>query len=135
MVSTSIEPLPTSTEQSLLLLGPLSRSSPTRVYIKKVVGERGEFCRRVHHGMKEDALKHVFVSRVMDVKDFPVWIRLSYVCASNGLVLMDELLQLLPAVEIVDLSRNQFANVDNLWKCTKMQNLDLGLIICILFHP
>jgi Leucine-rich repeat (LRR) protein len=48
---------------------------------------------------------------------------------------MDELLQLLPAVEIVDLSRNQFANVDNLWKCTKMQNLDLGLIICILFHP
>jgi hypothetical protein len=53
MVSTSIESLPTSTEQSLLLLGPLSRSSPTRVYIKKVVGERGEFCRRVHHGMKE----------------------------------------------------------------------------------
>jgi Leucine-rich repeat (LRR) protein len=71
----------------------------------------------------------------MDVKDFHVWIRLSYVCASNGLVLMDELLQLLPAVEIVDLSRNQFANVDNLWKCTKMQNLDIGLIICVLFHP
>ncbi|KAM0886331.1 hypothetical protein ACQ4PT_029796 [Festuca glaucescens] len=74
-----------------------------------------------------DALRHVFVSRVMDVKDSPVWIRLSHVsCASNGLVLMDESLQLLPAVETLDLSRNQFAKVDNLRKCTKLRNLDLG---------
>ncbi|CAM0872044.1 unnamed protein product [Alopecurus aequalis] len=74
-----------------------------------------------------DALRHVFLSRVMDVKDSPVWIRLSHVsCASNGLVLMDESLQLLPAVETLDLSRNQFAKVDNLRKCTKLRNLDLG---------
>lgn len=63
----------------------------------------------------------------MDVKDSPLWIRLSYVsCASNGLVLMDESLQLLPAVETLDLSRNRFAKVDNLRKCTKLRNLDLG---------
>lgn len=63
----------------------------------------------------------------MDVKDSPVWIRLSYVsCASNELVLMDESLQLLPAVETLDLSRNRFAKVDNLRKCTKLRNLDLG---------
>ena len=63
----------------------------------------------------------------MDVKDSPVWIRLSYVsCASNGLVLMDESLQLLPVVETLDLSRNRFAKVDNLRKCTKLRNLDLG---------
>lgn len=63
----------------------------------------------------------------MDIKDSPVWSRLSYVsCASNGLVLMDESLQLLPAVETLDLSRNQFAKVDNLRKCTKLRNLDLG---------
>uniref|UniRef100_A0ACD5TWC1 Uncharacterized protein n=1 Tax=Avena sativa TaxID=4498 RepID=A0ACD5TWC1_AVESA len=74
-----------------------------------------------------DALRHVFVSRVMDVMDSPVWIRLAYVsCASNGLVLMDESLQLLTAVETLDLSRNQFAKVDNLRKCTKLRNLDLG---------
>jgi Leucine-rich repeat (LRR) protein len=67
------------------------------------------------------------VSRVTDVKDSPVWLRLSYVsCASNGLLLMDESLQLLPAVETLDLSRNQFAKVDNLRKCTKLRNLDLG---------
>ena len=36
----------------------------------------------------------------MDVKDYPVWIRLSFVsCVSNGPVLMDKSLQLLPAVE------------------------------------
>ncbi|KAG8074090.1 hypothetical protein GUJ93_ZPchr0006g42439 [Zizania palustris] len=75
----------------------------------------------------QDALRHVFTSRIMDIKDSPVWGRLSYVsCASNGLVLMDESLQLLPAVETLDLSRNQFAKVDNLRKCTKLRTLDLG---------
>lgn len=39
---------------------------------------------------------------------------------------MDESLQLLPAVEILDLSRNKFAKVDNLLKCTKLKHLDLG---------
>uniref|UniRef100_A0A0D9VRC6 Serine/threonine-protein kinase 11-interacting protein n=1 Tax=Leersia perrieri TaxID=77586 RepID=A0A0D9VRC6_9ORYZ len=74
-----------------------------------------------------DALRHIFTSRIMDIKDSPVWGRLSHVsCASNGLVLMDESLQLLPAVEILDLSRNQFAKVDNLRKCTKLRDLDLG---------
>ncbi|KAL6645123.1 hypothetical protein ACP70R_016731 [Stipagrostis hirtigluma subsp. patula] len=74
-----------------------------------------------------DALRHVFASRIADIKDSPVWSRLSYVsCASNGLVLMDESLQLLPAVETLDLSRNKFAKVDNLRKCTKLRNLDLG---------
>uniref|UniRef100_J3LLH4 Serine/threonine-protein kinase 11-interacting protein n=2 Tax=Oryza brachyantha TaxID=4533 RepID=J3LLH4_ORYBR len=63
----------------------------------------------------------------MDIKDSPTWGRLLYVsCASNGLMLMDESLQLLPAVEILDLSRNRFAKVDNLRKCTKLRNLDLG---------
>lgn len=63
----------------------------------------------------------------MDIKDSPVWSKLSYVsCASNGVVLMDESLQLLPAIETLDLSRNKFAKVDNLRKCTKLRNLDLG---------
>lgn len=63
----------------------------------------------------------------MDIKDSPVWSKLSYVsCASNGVVLMDESLQLLPATETLDLSRNKFAKVDNLQKCTKLRNLDLG---------
>jgi Leucine-rich repeat (LRR) protein len=75
----------------------------------------------------QDALRHVFVSRITDIKDSPVWSRLTYVsCASNGLVLMDESLQLLPAVETLDLSRNKFAKVDNLRKCTKLRSLDLG---------
>ncbi|KAJ6764968.1 OUTER ARM DYNEIN LIGHT CHAIN 1 PROTEIN [Salix koriyanagi] len=39
---------------------------------------------------------------------------------------MDESLQLLPAVETLDLSRNKFAKVDNLRKCTKLKYLDLG---------
>jgi hypothetical protein len=74
-----------------------------------------------------DALRHVFVSRITDIKDSPVWSRLTYVsCASNGLVLMDESLQLLPAVETLDLSQNKFAKVDNLRKCTKLRSLDLG---------
>jgi hypothetical protein len=63
----------------------------------------------------------------VDIKDSPVWNRLSFVsCAFNGLVLMDESLQLLPVVETLDLSRNHFAKVDNLRKCMKLRNLDLG---------
>ncbi|XP_072991754.1 uncharacterized protein [Typha latifolia] len=74
-----------------------------------------------------DALRHVFASRIVDIKDSPVWNRLSFVsCAFNGLVLMDESLQLLPVVETLDLSRNHFAKVDNLRKCMKLRNLDLG---------
>jgi Leucine-rich repeat (LRR) protein len=75
----------------------------------------------------QDALRHVFASRITDIKDSPVWSKLSYVsCASIGIVLMDESLQLLPAIETLDLSRNKFAKVDNLRKCTKLRNLDLG---------
>lgn len=74
-----------------------------------------------------DALKHVFASRIADIKNSPPWNRLSFIsCARNGLVLMDESLQLLPAVETLDLSRNKFAKVDNLRKCTKLKHLDLG---------
>ncbi|KAJ6672701.1 NISCHARIN RELATED [Salix viminalis] len=74
-----------------------------------------------------DALRHVFASRIAEIKDSPQWNRLSFVsCACNRLVLMDESLQLLPAVETLDLSRNKFAKVDNLRKCTKLKHLDLG---------
>ncbi|KAK4362062.1 hypothetical protein RND71_017303 [Anisodus tanguticus] len=74
-----------------------------------------------------DALKHVFASRIADIRNSPHWNRLSFIsCAHNGLVLMDESLQLLPAVETLDLSRNKFAKVDNLRKCTKLKHLDLG---------
>ncbi|KAH9618866.1 hypothetical protein KSS87_014147 [Heliosperma pusillum] len=74
-----------------------------------------------------DALRHVFASRIADIKESPQWIRLSFVsCACNGLILMDESLQLLPVVETLDLSRNKLAKVDNLRKCTKLSHLDLG---------
>lgn len=74
-----------------------------------------------------DALRHVFASRIVDIKDSSLWNKLSFVwCSSNGLVLMDESLQLLPVVETLDLSKNRFAKVDNLWKCTKLRHLDLG---------
>ncbi|XP_050216428.1 uncharacterized protein LOC126667489 isoform X2 [Mercurialis annua] len=74
-----------------------------------------------------DALRHVFASRIAEIKNSPQWNRLSFVsCACNLLVLMDESLQLLPAVETLDLSRNKFAKVDNLRKCTKLKHLDLG---------
>lgn len=77
--------------------------------------------------MIQDALRHVFAGRIVDIKDSPVWNKLSFVSsACNGLVLMDESLQLLPVVETLDLSRNQFAKVDNLRKCTKLRHLDLG---------
>ncbi|KAK8971463.1 hypothetical protein KSP40_PGU022130 [Platanthera guangdongensis] len=74
-----------------------------------------------------DALRHVFASRIADIKDSPEWTRLTFVsCALNRLVLMDESLQLLPSVETLDLSRNHFAKVDNLHRCPKLQHLDLG---------
>ncbi|XP_074303507.1 uncharacterized protein LOC141637971 [Silene latifolia] len=74
-----------------------------------------------------DALRHVFASRIADIKESPQWTRLSFVsCACNGLILMDESLQLLPVVETLDLSRNKLSKVDNLRKCTKLSHLDLG---------
>ncbi|KAL8153564.1 hypothetical protein V2J09_011324 [Rumex salicifolius] len=74
-----------------------------------------------------DALRHIFASRISEIKDSLQWNRLSFVsCAFNRLVLMDESLQLLPSVEILDLSRNKFAKVDNLRKCAKLSQLDLG---------
>ncbi|KAJ7975255.1 Outer arm dynein light chain 1 [Quillaja saponaria] len=74
-----------------------------------------------------NALRHVFASRIAEIKDSPPWNRLSFVsCACNGLVLMDESLQLLPSVETLDLSRNKFAKVDNLRRCSKLKHLDLG---------
>ncbi|KAB2001390.1 hypothetical protein ES319_D12G299400v1 [Gossypium barbadense] len=74
-----------------------------------------------------DALRHVFASRIAEIKGSPQWNRLSFVsCACNGLLLMDESLNLLPAVETLDLSRNKFAKVDNLRKCVKLKHLDLG---------
>ncbi|XP_024020883.1 uncharacterized protein LOC21392153 isoform X1 [Morus notabilis] len=74
-----------------------------------------------------DALRHVFASRIAEIKDSPQWNRLSFVsCACNGMLLMDESLQLLPAVETLDLSRNKFTKVDNLRKCAKLKHLDLG---------
>ncbi|XP_061354646.1 uncharacterized protein LOC133299228 isoform X2 [Gastrolobium bilobum] len=83
-----------------------------------------------------NALRHVFASRITEIKDSPQWNRLSFVsCACNGLVLMDESLQLLPAVETLDLSRNKFAKVDNLHKCTKLKHLDLGFNHLSTFAP
>lgn len=74
-----------------------------------------------------DALRHVFASRIAEIKKSPQWNRLSFVsCAFNSLVLMDESLHLLPAVETLDLSSNKFARVDNLRKCSKLRHLDLG---------
>ncbi|KAJ8471150.1 hypothetical protein OPV22_025493 [Ensete ventricosum] len=74
-----------------------------------------------------DALRHVFASRIVDIKDSPLWNKLSYLsCGCNGLVLMDESLQLLPVVETLDLSWNRIAKVDYIGKCTKLRYLDLG---------
>ncbi|KAK2439662.1 Outer arm dynein light chain 1 protein [Trifolium repens] len=83
-----------------------------------------------------DALRHVFASRITEIKDSPQWNRLSFVsCACNGLVLMDESLHLLPSVETLDLSRNKFAKVDNLHHCTKLKHLDLGFNHLRTFAP
>jgi Leucine-rich repeat (LRR) protein len=78
-------------------------------------------------GRLKDALRHVFASRIAEIKDSPQWNKLAFIsCACNRLVLMDESLQLLPAVESLDLSRNKFAKVDNLRRCNKLKHLDLG---------
>lgn len=69
----------------------------------------------------------MFASRIAEIKDSPQWNKLVFVsCACNRLLLMDESLQLLPAVESLDLSRNKFAKVDNLRRCSKLKHLDLG---------
>ncbi|KAF3783707.1 Serine/threonine-kinase 11-interacting protein [Nymphaea thermarum] len=74
-----------------------------------------------------DALRHVFADRIAEIRKCPPWNRLTTVsCPCNGLVLMDESLHLLPAAETLDLSRNQFAKIDNLSGCTKLRYLDLG---------
>lgn len=74
-----------------------------------------------------DALRHIFAGRIVEIQDCPAWTRLSFVsCASNNMVLMDESLQLLPAVETLDLSRNRFAKIASLHKCMQLKYLDLG---------
>ncbi|XP_074563839.1 uncharacterized protein LOC141820428 [Curcuma longa] len=74
-----------------------------------------------------ECLRHVFASRIVDVKESPTWNKLKFIsCACNRLVLMDESLQLLPAVETLDLSQNRIAKIDNLQKITKLRYLDLG---------
>lgn len=74
-----------------------------------------------------DALRHIFAGRIVEIQDCPAWTRLTFVsCASNKMVLMDESLQLLPAVETLDLSRNRFAKIANLHKCMQLKYLDLG---------
>ncbi|KAK1406530.1 hypothetical protein QVD17_41932 [Tagetes erecta] len=74
-----------------------------------------------------DALRHVFASRIGEIEKCPRWKRLLFVsCAYNGLLLMDDSLRLLPVVETLDLSRNKFSKVDNLWRCSKLKHLDLG---------
>ncbi|CAN7097798.1 unnamed protein product, partial [Brassica rapa subsp. narinosa] len=74
-----------------------------------------------------DALRHVFASRIAEITNSQEWNKLAVVsCSCNRLVLMDESLQLLPAAESLDLSRNKFAKVDNLRRCTKLKHLDLG---------
>ncbi|CAA7048176.1 unnamed protein product [Microthlaspi erraticum] len=74
-----------------------------------------------------DALRHVFASRIAEITNSQEWKKLAVIsCSCNRLVLMDESLQLLPAAESLDLSRNKFAKVDNLRRCTKLKHLDLG---------
>ncbi|CAH8355855.1 unnamed protein product [Eruca vesicaria subsp. sativa] len=78
-------------------------------------------------GRLKDALRHVFASRIAEITNSQEWNKLAVVsCSCNRLVLMDESLQLLPAAESLDLSRNKFAKVDNLRRCTKLKHLDLG---------
>lgn len=96
------------------------------VQAKGLLELRGSLEKIICHN-STDAVRHVFASRIVDIKDSPVWSKLTYVsCACNDLVLMDESLQLLPMVETLDLSRNQFAKLANLRKCTKLQHLDIG---------
>lgn len=74
-----------------------------------------------------DALRHIFTERIQEVQNSQVWSRLTFVsCATNGMVLMDDSLQLLPAVQFLDLSRNRFAKAANLHCCARLKFLDLG---------
>lgn len=69
----------------------------------------------------------MFASRIAEITNSQEWNKLAVIsCSCNRLVLMDESLQLLPAAESLDLSRNKFAKVDNLRRCTKLKHLDLG---------
>ncbi len=75
----------------------------------------------------QSVLRHIFVERTVEIQDAQVWSRLATAaCPCNGMVLMDESLQLLPAVEALDLSRNNLAKVANLQKCLRLKFLDLG---------
>ena len=75
----------------------------------------------------QDALRHIFTERIQEVEKSQVWSRLAFVsCSNNDMVLMDDSLQLLPAVEFLDLSRNHFAKTANLHCCGKLRYLDLG---------
>jgi Leucine-rich repeat (LRR) protein len=75
----------------------------------------------------QNALRHIFAEQTVEINVSQKWSRLAAVaCPCNGLALMDESLQLLPAVDCLDLSRNNFAKVTNLQKCTQLKFLDLG---------
>ncbi len=75
----------------------------------------------------QSVLRHIFVERTVEIQDAQVWSRLATAaCPCNGMVLMDESLQLLPVVEALDLSRNNLAKVANLQKCLRLKFLDLG---------
>lgn len=75
----------------------------------------------------QDALRHIFSERTKEIQGAPVWSRLADVsCFGNGMLLMDESLQLLPAVEALDLSRNRFAKLANLQNCSQLKYLDAG---------
>ncbi|KAG0568769.1 hypothetical protein KC19_6G044200 [Ceratodon purpureus] len=75
----------------------------------------------------QNALRHIFAEQTVEINVAQKWSRLAAVaCPCNGLALMDESLQLLPVVDALDLSRNNFAKVANLQKCTRLKFLDLG---------
>lgn len=74
-----------------------------------------------------EALRHIFAERTVEIQDALVWSRLTSIsCAYNGMLLMDDSLQLLPAVQFLDLSRNRFAKAANLHRCARLKFLDLG---------
>lgn len=74
----------------------------------------------------QNALRHIFAEQTVEIQDAQVWSKLAAVaCPCNGLVLMDESLQLLSFVDALDLSRSNLAKVANLQKCTRLKFLDL----------
>jgi hypothetical protein len=75
----------------------------------------------------QEVLRHIFSDRTKEIQGAPVWNRLAHVsCSGNGMILMDESLGLLPVVEALDLSRNRFAKLANLQKCSILKYLDVG---------